>query len=63
MFWIEHLLPKFFKHLHFMPEMMGHEEFPELKKEMLELYKKFLETQIKHIDKQLEKAAEEKKEK
>lgn len=46
-----------------MPEMMGHEEFPELKKEMLELYKKFLETQIKHIDKQLEKAAEEKKEK
>jgi hypothetical protein len=32
-----------------MPEMMEHEEIPELKKEMLELYKKFLEAQLKHI--------------
>jgi hypothetical protein len=58
---IGHILPHFVKHFHCMPEMMGHEEFPEIKKEMLELYKKFLEMQIKHIDNQL-KTAEEKDE-
>lgn len=54
-----HFFPKFLKHFHCMPEMMKHEDFPEMKKEMLELYKQFLEIQLKHVDKKLEKLSEE----
>ncbi len=52
---MEHLFPKFLKHFHCMPEIMGKEDFPELKKDFLELYRKLLEAQIKHIDRKLEK--------
>jgi len=62
MFGMGHFCSKFLKHFHCMPEMMGKEDFPELKKNCLELYKKFLEAQIKHIDKKLEMVAEEKTE-
>jgi len=58
MFGMEHLFPKFLKHFHCMPEIMGKEDFPELKKDFLELYKKLLEAQIKHIDRKLEKIEE-----